>query len=343
MTRLLIKNLLAGLMLYSVVVSPLYAGTCNSIGSLSWLLGHWESRNNSSVTTENWIRVSENEIEIRGMSLSLPDFSITFLETIEVVSLPRSVYYKVTLPQATNSVLFKLTSCTEGSAVFENGDHDFPSRIAYYLEEAGRLRVDVSGPARNGFSIRFEKKEFDRRIALTFDDAPRSDSAHFSGEKRSRLLIESLKNANSPPVIFFSTSGGIDKQGRDINYVNLGKAYVESLMESVRFYADMAEHHLGLGPAHTLLLHENDLVAMFIGDLIRALQAESWTIIDARKAYEDPIANIVTDTLFNGQGRVAAMARVKGVRPRDLVHRAEDTIYLEQYFEEKGVFGPGKE
>ena len=132
------------------------------------------------------------------------------------------------------------------------------------------------------------------------------------------------------------------KQGRSVNYNKLGKAYVESLMESVRFYADVGEQHLGLSPAHTLLLHENDLAAMFIGDLIRALSVEGWTIIDARKAYEDPIAKVVTDTLFNGQGRVAAMARVKGVIPRDLVHRAEDTSYLKQYFDERDVFGPIK-
>ncbi len=425
------------------VATSVNADSCDSLDSLNGLLGHWESRDETSVSSEYWTRVSENAIEVRGMSLALPDFKLTFLESIVVAPLSGTVYYTAKVPQNKYPVSFELTDCSTSTAVFENADHEFPTRIAYHLVEETKLRVDVSGPDGDGFSIHFSKNDARREIALTFDDAPRLDSRQFTGTERTRLLIENLANAKSPPVIFFSTTKHIDEQGdarmrayqgaghyignhththqrisklgvdayiedirvaheklsqydnfvplfrypfldegrdiesrdrirtellnlgysngyvtvdnydffmdsllqraieqgRAINWDNLGRAYVASLMESVRFYSDIAVQYLDQSPVHSILLHENDLAAMYIDDFIKALRTEGWTIVDARKAYKDPIAKQVPDTLFNGQGRVGALARVKGVEPRQLVHRSEDTDFLEQYFDEQAVFG----
>ena len=282
-----------------------------------------------------------------------------------------------------------------------------------------------------------------KRIALTFDDAPRGDSRALTGDERTRMLIENLAQAGSPPVIFYSRAKGIEEhgdarmrayqqaghyignhtfshqridklgidayvadikaahdmlsqyenfvplfrfpfldegrdvetrdqlrqvlkdlgygngyvtvdnydfyidsllqkaleQGRVVNMENLGRVYVETMMQAVSFYADIADQYLDHAPAHTLLLHENDLAAMFVGDLITALRNEGWTIIDARQAYADPIANVEPKTLFNGQGRVAAIAHTLGARRRDLVHPAEDTEFLDLLFERHKVFG----
>ncbi len=130
------------------------------------------------------------------------------------------------------------------------------------------------------------------------------------------------------------------EQGRQVNDDALRRAWVETLMQAVRFYADIPDRYLDHAPAHTLLLHENDMAALFVGDLIQALRAEGWTIIDAQDAYENPIAAVVPDTLFNNQGRVAAIAESRGARRRNLVHPAEDTEYLDRYFEDQEVFGP---
>ena len=65
----------------------------------------------------------------------------------------------------------------------------------------------------DGFSVHFSKNEARREIALTFDDAPRSDSRHLTGEERTQLLIKNLAEAESPPVIFFSTTRHIDAPG----------------------------------------------------------------------------------------------------------------------------------
>lgn len=129
-------------------------------------------------------------------------------------------------------------------------------------------------------------------------------------------------------------------QNKEIHEDRLRKIYLEHIYNSIVFYDDMAKRHLGRSPKHVLLLHENDLAARFLGDLIDLIREKGWTIISPRAAYEDSIAKASPDVLFNGQGRVAAMAREKGVPARDLVQEAEDEIFLETLVEKEQVFGP---
>ena len=130
--------------------------------------------------------------------------------------------------------------------------------------------------------------------------------------------------------------------GREVDYERLGELYVELLVAAVDFYDGIAVEHLGRSPRHVLLLHENDLAALFVDDLARALKADGWTLVSGPAAYEDPIADIEPDTVFLGQGRVAAMAEVTGVPRPSLVHEAEDEAWLEARFEAEGVFGPAR-
>lgn len=430
------------IVLCGLMPGSLQANNCSSVDEILWILGNWESRGETSISTESWTRTGEIFLEGKGRSFALPDFSQTFSESIHIAPLAGDLYFTAKVAHNEYPVSFRLTTCSEDSAVFENSEHDFPQRIAYQLEAADKMRVDVSGPDGNGFSVHLNKSHAARRIALTFDDAPRSDSERLTGMERTRLLIESLAKADSPPVIFFSTTRGIDEegdarmrayqdaghyignhthshrridklgldgyvadikaahealsgyenfvplfrfpfldegrdeatrdqlrkalkdfgysngyvtvdnydfyidslfqkaleQGREVNEEVLGRAYVETLLQAVRFYADVADRYLDTDPAHTLLLHENDLAALFIDDLINALRAEGWTIIDALKAYQDPIAAIEPDTLFNNQGRVAAIAATRGAKRRDLVHPLEDTAQIETMLENSGVW-----
>jgi peptidoglycan-N-acetylglucosamine deacetylase len=88
-----------------------------------------------------------------------------------------------------------------------------------------------------------------------------------------------------------------------------------------------------------LLLHENDLAALFVGDLIQLLKGKGWKIISPEDAYADPIASEIPDVLFNGQGRVGAIAYSKGWKPADLIQQSEDEAYLDKLLTERKVFG----
>jgi peptidoglycan/xylan/chitin deacetylase (PgdA/CDA1 family) len=130
------------------------------------------------------------------------------------------------------------------------------------------------------------------------------------------------------------------QQSNAIDEAALRDLYVETIMQAVEFYDAIAMKALQRSPRHVLLLHENDVAAFFIGDLVAALRKTGWTIISPEDAYKDPIAQVEPDTLFLGQGRVAAIAHTQGVKGRDLVHEREDDVVLDKLFAERVLKQP---
>lgn len=113
--------------------------------------------------------------------------------------------------------------------------------------------------------------------------------------------------------------------------------YVETIVQTAEFNDRIARETLGRSPAHVLLLHETDLNALFIVDLVEGLRAAGWTIITMDEAYRDPIAALDPDTLYLGGGRVAALANVTGREPASLVHERTDEAELARLFEERVI------
>lgn len=127
-------------------------------------------------------------------------------------------------------------------------------------------------------------------------------------------------------------------QNKTVNYDKLEKFYVEHIWQSILFYDSLANQILGRSPSHILLLHENDLAALFIDKLIQQIISEGWKIISPVEAYNDEIASIVPNVLFNGQGRIAAIAYEMGMKAADLTQNSEDTDFLENEAEKLGIF-----
>ena len=130
------------------------------------------------------------------------------------------------------------------------------------------------------------------------------------------------------------------ESGHELDLDDLRDAYVDLLVDAANFYDEMAREHIGRSPKHVFLLHENDLAAMFVDDLVRGLRADGWEIVPALEAFDDPIASHEPDTLFLGQGRVAAMAHESGAEPRELVHITEDEALLREEFVRRGLLPP---
>lgn len=127
------------------------------------------------------------------------------------------------------------------------------------------------------------------------------------------------------------------REAKTVDQNALRDLYIETLISAVEFYDTIAVKVLGRSPRHVLLLHENDLAALFVADLAAALRARGWTIVPAATAYQDPIAAIEPDTLFLNQGRVAAIAHTQGMKPIDLVHDREDEAVLDRLFVERAL------
>lgn len=80
------------------------------------------------------------------------------------------------------------------------------------------------------------------------------------------------------------------REGKAIDQEALAALFIESHVEAAEFYAELAQRTLGRQPAHVMLMHENDLSALTLVDLVKALKTKGWQIITADEAYADPIA-----------------------------------------------------
>jgi peptidoglycan-N-acetylglucosamine deacetylase len=116
---------------------------------------------------------------------------------------------------------------------------------------------------------------------------------------------------------------------------DLRDLYVDVITRSTEYYDAMATRTLGRSPKHVLLLHENDLAALFVDDLVAALEARDFRIIPATEAFTDPVAGREPDTLYLGQGRVAALAHEAGAEPETLPSLTENHDYLRRRFNEE--------
>ena len=131
-------------------------------------------------------------------------------------------------------------------------------------------------------------------------------------------------------------------EGRQVDADALRTLYVETLVGTANFYEAMAQRTLGRSPAHVLLLHETDIAALYMVDLVAALRADGWSIVTMDEAYADPIAQVEPDTLYLGGGRLAAIAAAAGEAPETLVYERTDEDELTRLFEERVIVKGGE-
>lgn len=288
-----------------------------------------------------------------------------------------------------------------------------------------------------------------KRIALTYDDAPRGEGAAYTGAERTEALLAALEAADTGPVAMFVTTRGMDepggaariaayaaaghrianhsgthpwasrtepdayladidaaeaklaglpnrrawfrfpfldeggqgeggaarrdalraglaarglangyvtvdtydwhladlwrravRDGRAVDEAALSRLYTDMVLDAAAHYDAMALDVLGRRPAQVLLLHENDLAARFTEDLVAALRAGGWAIVDPDEAYADPVADVVPATRFSGMGRLAAMAADAGAEgPETFDHWSASREGIEARAAARGVFG----
>jgi hypothetical protein len=123
---------------------------------------------------------------------------------------------------------------------------------------------------------------------------------------------------------------------KKVDFSKLRNTYVQVLTEAADFYDSIAQRVLKRSPRHVLLLHENDLAALYLDSLVKKLRLKGWKIISAESAYQDPIAREFPKTLFLGQGRIAALAKDAG--DKGPFHKWEDEEELDRLFEDRKIF-----
>jgi peptidoglycan/xylan/chitin deacetylase (PgdA/CDA1 family) len=122
------------------------------------------------------------------------------------------------------------------------------------------------------------------------------------------------------------------KKGIVIDLQKMETFYVQVMMESIEYYDEMAQRYLGRSPKHVLLLHETDISALYVGDLVEELRRKGWKIISPEEAYTDDIAQYQPKRVFPyNPGRIGEIAKDKG-QNKNLWHKSLDEKYLERRF-----------
>ena len=129
------------------------------------------------------------------------------------------------------------------------------------------------------------------------------------------------------------------KAGKKVNYEELKAIYIQILWDCIVTYEQLAQKVLGRKVRHVLLLHENDLAALFIGDLIRHIRSQGWRIIGIEQAYQDPIATEDLQNIHGQMGRLGAIAEKKGLGKHLVTFPISTTReYIDEVLAQKKVF-----
>ena len=121
---------------------------------------------------------------------------------------------------------------------------------------------------------------------------------------------------------------------KKVNRKALGTLYVTWHVEAANFADAMMRRVTGRQPVQMLLLHETDLAALYIGDLVRALRKDGWTVVDADTAYADPVGEAMPD-VPSAQGTLTeALAWQAGV-PSPRWYRYNQTDLATAVFRDK--------
>lgn len=106
------------------------------------------------------------------------------------------------------------------------------------------------------------------------------------------------------------------RAGRAMDMAALRKLYLQSQMSGIAYHDALARRTLGRSPPHVMLLHETDLAALFIADLVAELRKDGWTIITADEAYADGDLAAAMPMVPHTSGTLTGMmAWERGVQP----------------------------
>lgn len=105
------------------------------------------------------------------------------------------------------------------------------------------------------------------------------------------------------------------------------KYYLDHIWGRAQYYDNLAKAVLHRSPSHILLIHHNLLNALFLNDLIQMFKQKGWHVIDAEKAYQDPIYKIQPPTIPAGESIIWSLAKASGRFDAKLRYPGEDEVY----------------
>ena len=149
-----------------------------------------------------------------------------------------------------------------------------------------------------------------------------------------RGLVNGYASVDASDWFYESAAKRAKAEGKAIDREALRDLYVEAHVDAAEFYDELARKAIGRSPAHVMLLHETDIAALWIGDLVKALKDRGWTIVSADEAYADPFADLaLTYDTRSAQGTLTEMVAWDRGLPAPRWYRGNNTDLAQQWFD----------
>lgn len=113
----------------------------------------------------------------------------------------------------------------------------------------------------------------------------------------------------------------------DFEVMKYRQPYLDHLWGRAQYYDGLSREVLNRSVPHTLLVHYNLLNSLFLGDALQMFRARGWRIIDAEKAFADPVFRRQPDTVPAGESLIWALAKETGRFENRLRYPGEDDVY----------------
>lgn len=123
-----------------------------SVAQVAWLQGCWETTSGRATIEEQWM--APRGASMIGMARTVRDGQLVEYEVVVVREDAGRLVYDAH-PSGQAPAVFRATSLTDTSIVFENREHDFPQKITYQWTRPDTLQAWVEGPV-GGQARRFD-------------------------------------------------------------------------------------------------------------------------------------------------------------------------------------------
>lgn len=117
------------------------------INQLSWLSGAWVMEKGEMRVEEHWTPPRAGTM--MGVGRTMRGDKTVFYEFLRIEATPQGIVYFAAPRGRHPATGFKAIEMSDEKVVFENPEHDFPTRISYWKEANGGLGAKIEGK-RNG-------------------------------------------------------------------------------------------------------------------------------------------------------------------------------------------------
>ncbi len=115
-----------------------------AISALEWMAGSWSGTQEGVASEEHWTTAAGGALV--GMHKDVRGDRMISFEFLHIVADETGRICYLASPGGAPPTAFCATQIGERRVVFENREHDFPQRLRYWLDDAGRLHARIEGP-----------------------------------------------------------------------------------------------------------------------------------------------------------------------------------------------------